>query len=51
MTISVNYTGPDNKEFTIVSQSGSAFILDRMVKELLQGENGAANPGNKRRTA
>jgi hypothetical protein len=51
MTVNVNYTSPDNKEFTIVSQSGSKFIVDHVLKGLLQGEKEAANPENKRRTA
>jgi hypothetical protein len=51
MTVSVNYTSPDNKEFTIVSQSGSKFIVDHVLKGLLQGEKEAANPENKSRTA
>ena len=51
MTVSVNYTAPDNKEFTIVSQSGSKFIVDHVLKGLLQGEKEAANPENKERTA
>lgn len=51
MRSGANYTGLDNKEFTIVSQSGSTFIVDRMLKGLLQGENEAANPENKQRTA
>jgi hypothetical protein len=51
MTVSVNYTSPDIKEFTIVSQSGSKFIVDHVLKGLLQGEKEAANPENKQRTA
>ena len=51
MTVSVNYSSPDNKEFTIVSQSGSKFIVDHVLKGLLQGEKEAANPENKQRTA
>ena len=51
MTVSVNYTAPDNKEFTIVSQSGSKFIVDHVLKGLLQGEKESANPENKQRTA
>jgi len=50
MTVNVNYRSPDNKEFTIVSQSGSKFIVDHVLKGLLQGEKEAANPENKERT-
>ncbi len=51
MTVNVNYSSPDDKEFTIVSQSGSKFIVDHVLKGLLQGEKEAANPENKERTA
>jgi hypothetical protein len=51
MTVSVNYSSPDNKEFTIVSQSGSKFIVDHVLKGLLDGEKEAANPNNKQHTA
>jgi len=51
MTVNVNYASPDNKEFTIVSQSGSKFIVDHVLKGLLDGEKEAANPENKERTA
>jgi Outer membrane lipoprotein-sorting protein len=51
MTVSVNYSAPDDKEFTIVSESGSKFIIDHVLKGLLQGEKEAANPENKQHTA
>jgi ribonuclease HI len=51
MTVSVNYTSPDKREFTIESQSGSKFIVDHVLKGLLDGEKEAANPENKQRTA
>ncbi|HEX4004254.1 MAG TPA: outer membrane lipoprotein-sorting protein [Candidatus Acidoferrales bacterium] len=51
MTVNVNYASPDNKQFTIVSQSGSKFIVDHVLKGLLDGEKEAANPENKKRTA
>lgn len=51
MTVNVSYTSPDRKEFTIVSQSGSKFIVDHVLKGLLDGEKEAANPDNKQRTA
>jgi hypothetical protein len=51
MTVNVNYASPDDKQFTIVSQSGSKFIVDHVLKGLLDGEKEAANPENKKRTA
>jgi len=50
MTVNVSYTSPDHKEFTIVSQSGSKFIVDHVLKGLLDGEKESANPDNKQRT-
>jgi hypothetical protein len=50
MTVHVNYASPDSKEFTIVSESGSKFIVDHVLKGLLQGEKEADNPENKQRT-
>jgi len=50
MTVSVSYTSPDHKDFTIVSQSGSKFIVDHVLKGLLDGEKESANPDNKQRT-
>jgi hypothetical protein len=51
MTVNVSYVSPDNKQFTIVSESGSKFIVDHVLKGLLDGEKEAANPDNKQRTA
>lgn len=51
MTVSVSYVSPDNKQFTIVSESGSKFIVDHVLKGLLEGEKEAANPENKAQTA
>jgi outer membrane lipoprotein-sorting protein len=50
MTVNVSYASPDNKQFTIVSESGSKFIADHVLKGLLDGEKEAANPENKKRT-
>jgi len=51
MTVNVSYVSPDQKQFTIVSQSGTKFIVDHVLKGLLDGEKESANPENKRRTA
>jgi ribonuclease HI len=51
MTVKVTYASPDNKDFTVVSESGSKFVVDHVLKGLLQGEKEAANPENKERTA
>jgi hypothetical protein len=51
MVVNVTYHAPDSKQFTIISQSGSKFILDHVFKKLLEGEQEAANDENRRRTA
>jgi ribonuclease HI len=51
MTVNVNYVAPNDKEFTIVSESGSKFIVDHVLKGLLAGEKEAGDPKNKRHTA
>lgn len=51
MTVDVSYVSPNTKQFTIVSESGSKFIVDHVLKGLLEGEKEAADPENKQRTA
>lgn len=51
MTVQVNYQSPDKKEFTVISQNGSKFIIKHVFKKLLEGEQEAANQENQRRTA
>lgn len=50
MTVQAVYKSPDTKEFTIVSQSGSKFIIDRVFMKLLEGEKEALQPENRERT-
>src|ERR1700735_4012354 len=51
MTVCVSYTSPNDKEFTIVSQPGSKFVIDHVLKGLLDGEKEAATGDNHQRTA
>lgn len=51
MTVGVSYTSPNDKEFTIVSQQGSKFVIDHVLKGLLDGEKEAATGENHQRTA
>jgi outer membrane lipoprotein-sorting protein len=51
MVVSVIYRAPNSKEFSVVSQSGSKFIIDHVFKKLLEGELEAANEENRRNTA
>jgi outer membrane lipoprotein-sorting protein len=51
MVVNVTYRAPDTKIFSVVSQSGSKFIQDRVFKKLLEGEQEASNEENRRNTA
>ncbi len=51
MVVTMSYRAPDTKKFTVISQSGSKFIIDRVFKKLLEGEQEAGNEENRRRTA
>ena len=51
MVVKVTFHAPSSKEFTVVSQSGSKFIIDRVFKKLLEGEQEAANHDNHHDTA
>jgi hypothetical protein len=49
--VGYNFSSPDNKEFVVISQSGSKFIFDHVIKGLLEGEKEAATAENRSRTA
>lgn len=51
MVVKVKFHAPNDKEFSIVSQTGSKFIVDHVFKKLLEGEQEAAKPENRRQTA
>jgi hypothetical protein len=51
MVVNVTYRAPDTKQFSVVSQKGSKFIIDHVFRQLLEGEQEAANEENRRRTA
>jgi hypothetical protein len=51
MVVNVTYRAPNAKEFSIVSQKGSKFIIDHIFKKLLEGEREAATDENRRQTA
>jgi outer membrane lipoprotein-sorting protein len=51
MVVNVAYRAPNSKEFGVVSQTGSKFIIDRVFKKLLEGEQEAANDENRLNTA
>jgi outer membrane lipoprotein-sorting protein len=49
--VSYKYDSPDNKQFTVISEKGTKFILDHVIKGLMEGEREAATEENRRRTA
>lgn len=51
MVVNVTYHAPHAKQFSVVSQTGSAFIIDHIFKKLLDGEQEAASDENRRRSA
>jgi outer membrane lipoprotein-sorting protein len=51
MVVNVTYRAPNAKEFSVVSQSGSKFVIDHVFKKLLEGEQEAANEENRRNSA
>jgi hypothetical protein len=51
MVITMVYHAPNSKEFKVVSQSGSKFIIEHVFKKLLEGEQEASNEENRRHTA
>jgi hypothetical protein len=50
MVVRVAYQSPATKEFTVISQSGSTFIIDRIFKKLLESEQEALRPENQEPT-
>jgi len=51
MVVEVKYQAPASKEFTVVSQSGSTFIINRVFKKLLETEKEAADQKGQTHTA
>ncbi len=51
MVVHVDYHAPNSKEFRVLSQTGSKFIIEHVFKKLLEGEQEAADEQNRRHTA
>jgi hypothetical protein len=51
MVVTVDYHAPNSKQFKVLSQTGSKFILDHVFKKLLEGEQEASNEENRQHTA
>lgn len=51
LLVETSYRAPEEKQFRVVSESGSKLIIDRVFKKLLESETDAAAHGNQQRTA
>ena len=51
MVVDMTFDAPDTKHFTIVSQSGEKFLVDRVLKKLLEAEQEASTDENRARVA
>lgn len=49
--VSYNYVSPNHKDFVVQSQTGAKFILNYVIKGLMDGEKEAATEENRQRTA
>jgi len=51
LTVEACYRAPSTKEFTVISQSGSKVVVDKVLKRLLKEEQEAQNSENQQQTA
>jgi len=51
MVVRIDYQSPNKKEFTIVSESGSGTVRDRVFKKLLEAEQESMRDENQQRSA
>jgi hypothetical protein len=51
MVVSMTFHAPAAKQFSVVSQTGSKFIVEHVFMKLLEGEQEAASDENRRRSA
>jgi hypothetical protein len=51
MVVKVIFRAPNSKEFTVLSQTGSKFVIDHVFKKLLDGEQEALKGENRHDTA
>src|SRR5215469_1717594 len=51
LVVQVKYEAPDNKDFTVISESGSHWMVNRVLKRLLETEKEAANEKSQAKTA
>lgn len=51
MVVKVKFRAPNSKEFTVLSETGSKFVIDHVFKKLLEGEQEALKGENRHETA
>lgn len=51
MVVKVSFRAPNSKEFTVLSQTGSKFVIEHVFKKLLEGEQEALDAENRHDTA
>jgi hypothetical protein len=51
LQVHADYTGPDHKRLTVVAESGSKFLCDKVLRKLVAGEQEATAQSNRRTTA
>jgi len=51
LVVEARYRAPDSKEFTVISQSGSQWMVNKVLKKLLETEKEAADPKSQASTA
>lgn len=51
MVVDMTYRAPNVKEFKVVSQSGSTFVIDHVFKKLMQGEQEYLDDVNRQQVA
>ncbi len=51
MVVKVTFQGPDSKQFTVVSETGSKFVIDHVFKKLLESEQDAFKADNRQAMA
>ena len=51
MVVKVKFHAPNSKQFTVISETGSRFVIDRIFKKLIEGEEEASRGDNRKDTA
>ena len=51
LIVESRYSAPSTKEFTVISQSGSKLLVEKVLKGLLSSEEEAQSPQNRQQTA